>query len=42
MFGVPAESRKERRKVLDRLFELFDGNDAQEDIGRIKIEDAGF
>ncbi len=23
--GVPASTRKERRKVLERLFELFDG-----------------
>src|SRR5262245_37632297 len=29
VFGVPAESRKERRKVLDRLVELFSANDAE-------------
>jgi hypothetical protein len=42
VFGVPAESRKERRKVLDRLFDLFAGNDAEEEIGRLKTQDSGF
>ena len=42
VFGVPAESRGERRKVLDRLFQLFDGNDAEEEISRLKSQDAGF
>ncbi len=42
MFGVPAESRSERRKVLDRLFKLFEGHDAEEEIGRLKNQDAGF
>ena len=42
VFGVPAESRNERRKVLDRLFELFEGNDAGEEVDRLKTEDAGF
>ena len=42
IFGVPAESRNERRKVLERLFQLFDGNDAEEEIGRLKSQDSGF
>lgn len=42
VFGVPAESRSERRKVLDRLFQLFDGNDSGEEISRLKSQDAGF
>ena len=42
VFGVPAESRNERRKVLDRLFKLFDGNDAQEEISRLKSQDPWF
>ncbi|MGA2260493.1 MAG: hypothetical protein ABSH28_03550 [Acidobacteriota bacterium] len=42
VFGVPAESRKVRRKVLDHLFELFDGNDAEEEIRRLKAQDYGF
>lgn len=40
--GVPMESRKERRQVLERLFDLFDGNDAEADIRRLKDEDEGF
>jgi hypothetical protein len=42
VFDVPAESRSERRKALDRLFQLFDGNDAEEEISRLKSQDAGF
>jgi hypothetical protein len=42
VFGVPAESRNERRKVLERLFRLFDGNDAEEEVGRLKSQDSGF
>ena len=41
-FGVPVASRKERRKVLERLFELFEGNDPEEEIRRLKAEDDGF
>ena len=42
VLGVPAESRKERRKTLERLFELFEGNDPAEEIERIKAEDPSF
>ena len=42
VFGVPAESRNQRRKVLERLFDLFDGNDPKEEIRRLKAEDSGF
>jgi hypothetical protein len=42
VFGVPAESRRERGKVLERLFELFDGHDAEEEIRRLKLQDEGF
>ena len=42
VFGVPAASRKERRQVLDRLFELFDGNDPEEEVKRLKSQDQGF
>ena len=41
-FGVPATSRKDRRKVLERLFELFHGNDPEAEIRRLKVEDDGF
>lgn len=40
--GVPASTRKERRKVLERLFELFDGNDPAEEVGRLKEQDQAF
>ena len=42
VFGVPPEARSERRKVLNRLFELFEGHDAEREIGRLKSQDAGF
>lgn len=41
-FGVPAEGRKERVATLKRLFELFEGNDADDEIQRLKSQDAGF
>jgi hypothetical protein len=40
VFGVPVESRRERRKVLNRLFRLFDGHDAEVEIGQLKSQDA--
>ena len=42
IFGVPAETRNERCKVLERLFQIFDGNDAEEEVGRLKLQDSGF
>ncbi len=42
LFGVPAESRIERRKTLERLFDLFEGNDPAEEVRRLKAEDEGF
>jgi hypothetical protein len=42
VFGVPAETRRERGKVLSRLVELFDGHDAEEEIRRLKSQDEGF
>jgi len=41
-FGVAARSRRHRRKLLDRLFVLFEGNDPEEEIRRLKAEDEGF
>ena len=40
--GVPAGTRKERRKVLERLFELFEGNDPAEEVARLKEQDKAF
>jgi hypothetical protein len=42
VFGVPAESRNERRRVLERLFDLFEGHDAEAEVRRLKAEDEGF
>jgi hypothetical protein len=42
IFGVPAKTRQERMKALERLFELFDGHDAEEEIRRLKEQDEGF
>jgi len=40
--GVPKGARQQRVKVLKRLFELFEGNDAAEEVRRLKMEDQGF
>ena len=42
VFGVSAETRRARLETLDRLFSLFDGNDAAEEVARLKSEDDGF
>ena len=42
VFGVSVERRQERRQILDRLFVLFEGHDAGEEIRRLKAEDEGF
>ena len=39
--GVPTSVRKERVRVLTRLFALFEGSDAAEEIRRLKAQDAG-
>jgi len=42
LLGVSVESRRERQKDLERLFDLFEGNDPEAEIRRLKREDAGF
>ncbi len=42
VFGVPAESRKERARTLTRLFDLFEGHDAEAEIRELKAQDEGF
>jgi hypothetical protein len=42
VFGVRPQTRNERGKALERLFELFAGHDAEAEIGRLKVEDEGF
>ena len=40
--GVPKQIRQRRVKTLQRLFEMFEGNDAAEEVHRLKREDSGF
>lgn len=40
--GVPKGIRQQRVKTLNRLFELFEGNDAAAEVRRLKREDPGF
>lgn len=36
------DRRQYRVKLLNRLFDLFDGHDAEEEIARLKDQDVGF
>jgi len=40
--GVPKRARQQRVKILKHLFEIFEGNDAADEVRRLKIEDRGF
>jgi antitoxin component of RelBE/YafQ-DinJ toxin-antitoxin module len=40
--GPPAECRAQRRRALRRAIELFEGNDATAEVGRLKAQDTGF
>jgi predicted RecB family endonuclease len=40
--GVPKGTRQQRVRALRRLFDMFEGNDAAEEVRRLKIEDHGF
>jgi hypothetical protein len=40
--GVSKATRQQRMRVLKRLFEIFEGNDAAEEVRRLKMEDQGF
>lgn len=40
--GVSRQVRQERVRALKRLFEIFEGNDAEEEVRRLKTEDRGF
>ncbi len=42
VFGVAAETRGERRQVLERLFEVFEGHDAEGELQRLRAEDDAF
>ena len=39
VFGVSEEFRQQRMATLERLFELFDGHDAEAEIRQRKSED---
>ena len=39
--GVSPVRRKERVQILDRLFHLFEGHDAKDEIRRLKEQDGG-
>ena len=39
VFGVSDEFRRQRLEALDRLFELFEGHDAEAEIRQRKSED---
>jgi hypothetical protein len=40
--GPSATAKAERRRLLEKLFELFEDNDAAAEVARLKSEDAGF
>ncbi len=42
ILGVPAVSIEQRQRVLARLFDLFEDNDAAAEVRRLKSEDSGF
>ncbi len=42
VLGVPPERCAERVRLLHRLFELFEGHDAAEEVRRLKEQDEGF
>jgi hypothetical protein len=42
LLGVPSARRKERIRILERLFEQFQDNDPAEEVRRLKEEDEGF
>lgn len=40
--GLSAAGRKKRVEILNRLFHLFEGNDAEEEIRHLKEQDEAF
>ena len=42
VFGISNKTRRKRMATLERLFELFDGHDAEDEIRRLKDQDEGF
>lgn len=42
VLGLPPENRDARLRSLRRLYELFEGHDADAEVARLKAEDEGF
>ena len=42
LLGVPSARRKERVRILERLFQQFQGNDPAEEVRRLKEDDESF
>ena len=42
VFGIPQARRDERVRILNRLFDLFQDHDADDEIRRLKEQDEGF
>lgn len=42
VFGIPQARREERVRILNRLFDLFEGHDAADEVRRLKEQDEGF
>ena len=40
--GLPEARRQERIRLLRRLFDLFEGHDAEEEVRQLKEQDEGF
>lgn len=41
VLGIPPAQREQRVRTLERLFELFEGHDAEDEIRRLKEQDEG-
>ena len=42
VLGIPQARREERVRILNRLFDLFEGHDAADEVRRLKEQDEGF
>ena len=42
VLGIPRLQRDERVRILERLFDLFEGHDVADEIRRLKEQDEGF
>ena len=42
VLGIPRARREERIRLLERLFDLFDGHDVTDEIRRLEEQDEGF